>query len=70
MERIERTFFCPDLDTQAASMHIREVLGSTPGVLSYDVSLPNRTVQVVLLDPQGESTVRRHLSSVGCPPED
>jgi hypothetical protein len=70
MERIERTFFCPNLDTQAATMHIKEVLNNTPGVLSYDVSLPQRTVQVVLLDPQGESVIRRHLSSVGCPPED
>ena len=70
MERIERTFFCPDLDTQAATMHVKEILGNTPGVLSYDVSLPKRTVQVVLLDPQGESMVRRHLSSVGFPPEE
>lgn len=70
MERHERTFFCPDMNTQAATMRVRDILYNTPGVLECDVSLPDRTVQVTLLDPQGESTVRHQLSSVGFPPED
>src|SRR5438309_1453360 len=70
MQTIERTFFCPDLDSQAAALQIRETLDNAPGVLETEVSLTNRTVRVVLGDPDGETTVRRHLSSAGFPPED
>lgn len=69
MELVERTFVCPDLNTQSAAMMIREELSNTPGVFDAEVSLPNRTVHVVLRDPDGEQTVRRHLSKVGYPPE-
>ena len=70
MERYERTFFCPDMNTQAFALQVRDALYNTPGVLECDVSLPKRTVHVTLLDREGESTIRRHLSSVGFPPED
>jgi copper chaperone CopZ len=70
METIELTFVCPDLDSQASAMIIKEALANTPGVNDAEVSLPLRTVRVVLRDPDGESTVRRHLSAAGFPPED
>jgi copper chaperone CopZ len=69
MQLIERTFICPDLDTQSGAMLIKEALGNTPGVFDADVSLAHRTVRVVLRDPEGEQTVRRHLSAVGYPAE-
>ena len=70
MELIERTFVIPDLDSQASAMLIEETLANTPGVTDAQVSLPLRKVTVTLRDPDGESTVRRHLSGAGFPPED
>ena len=67
---IERTFFCPNLDSQIGAIQIRETLDNAPGILEVNVSLPNRTVTAVLADLDGEVTVRRHLSNAGYPPED
>jgi len=67
---IERTFFCPNMDSQAAAIQIRESLDNAPGVLDTKVSLPERTITVVLADLDGEVTVRRHLSHSGFPPQD
>lgn len=69
-QTIELKFFCPDLDSQASAETIRDTLSNTPGVMDAEVSLPLRTVSVILRDPEGESTVRRHLSAAGFPPQD
>jgi hypothetical protein len=69
MQLTERTFVCPDLNTQSGAMTIRDEMLNTPGVFEADVSLVERTVHVVLRDPEGEQTVRRHLSQVGYPAE-
>lgn len=70
MQLIERTFVCPDMDSQAAAIAIKETLADAPGVDDVEISLPMRTVRVVLRNPDGETVVRRHLSSAGFPPED
>ena len=70
MQRIVQTFFCPDMKSQSSEIQIRTSLMNTPGVVDCEVSLSDRTVQVVLANPEGEASVRRHLSSVGFPPED
>ena len=51
-------------------MQIRETLDNTPGVIDVEVSLPERTVKVVLGDMDGEASVRRHLANAGFPPQD
>ena len=67
---IHCTFHCPDLNTQVAAMSIQEALSNTPGVMEVDVSLADQRVVVVVRDPEGEASVRRHLQAAGCPPED
>lgn len=70
MQRIVQTFFCPDISSQSSEIQIRNSLRTTPGVVECNISLADRTVEVVYSDPEGESTVRRHLSAAGFPPED
>jgi hypothetical protein len=58
------------MDSQAAAIAVIQSLDNTPAVVDVDVSVPNRTVHVVMGDLEGETSVRRHLSSAGYPPED
>jgi len=51
--------------TQSDEILIREALDNTPAVVDMDISLANRTVHVVLGDPDGEPSVRHHLQSAG-----
>jgi len=66
----ERTFVCPDMDSQVAAQLIQHEMDNTPGVLECEVSLADRTVRVLLGDMEGEATVRRHLMAAGYAPED
>ena len=67
---IERTFVCPNLDSQAAAIAVTQALDNTPAVVDVNVSVTDRTVRVLMGDLDGEISVRRHLSSAGYPAED
>ena len=70
IETVDLTLHCPDIDSQIATIEIKEVLMNTPGVVDAEVSLDHKTVRVRLSDPSGEVTVRRMLSNAGYPAED
>jgi hypothetical protein len=62
---IQRTFHCSNLLTQSDVILIREAMENTPAVVDMEISLANRTIHVVLGDPDGEPSVRHHLQSAG-----
>ncbi|HVT12289.1 MAG TPA: heavy metal-associated domain-containing protein [Fimbriimonadaceae bacterium] len=70
MSVVAKTFFCPDLVSQADETSILEALQDLPGIESVEADRVAHTVFVSIANSNGMQAVEEALRDAGFPPEE
>lgn len=70
MSVVSKTFFCPDLRSDADAISIEEVLEAAPGIESSEIDHVAHTVLVAVANMDGLALIESALRDAGFPAED